>query len=415
MERKDKKYKFTNKENYEDYSSGRVLYGAPNATNFPVRFSSEIFQRCNDYLSKKGKQGPYTIYDPFCGIGYSLSVMSFLHGSDIKSIIASDVDKTMIEFAEKNLSLLTIKGLNTRIEELQGFIEKYKKDSHKESLESAYRLKEKLVEPIGLQIFQFNILTNEPLLDFVKNIDIVIADLPYGKLTNWEDVENESNPTQRFLDKVRDRLSKESIVAVSFNKKQKVEYEGFNKIKAFTLGKRKVLLLEPIKFEMKTVDVVELYSDLENLGIKVWIDGGWGVDALLGKQIREHQDLDIAINQKDVEPLLKTLTKLGYRELKKDNDHNFVWADNFGHGVDIHAFITDKNGSIIGGIMYPNESLTGLGTINAHSVRCISAKYMIEFLAPWLNKHPHKYLEAISALCKKFKIEYPIEYIKFTK
>ena len=34
-------------------------------------------------------------------------------------------------------------------------------------------------------------------------------------------------------------------------------------------------------------DVVALYTELESLGIKIWIDGGWGVDALLGKQTCE--------------------------------------------------------------------------------------------------------------------------------
>jgi lincosamide nucleotidyltransferase A/C/D/E len=42
---------------------------------------------------------------------------------------------------------------------------------------------------------------------------------------------------------------------------------------------------------------------LEKLGIEIWVDGGWGVDALLGEQTRPHKDLDIAIQQKDVPQL----------------------------------------------------------------------------------------------------------------
>ncbi len=34
---------------------------------------------------------------------------------------------------------------------------------------------------------------------------------------------------------------------------------------------------------MTSADVIDLYATLENLGIKIWIDGGWAVDALLGK------------------------------------------------------------------------------------------------------------------------------------
>jgi lincosamide nucleotidyltransferase A/C/D/E len=51
---------------------------------------------------------------------------------------------------------------------------------------------------------------------------------------------------------------------------------------------------------MTSSEVLDLYSSLEILGVEIWIDGGWGVDALLGKQSRPHQDLDIAIQQKDL-------------------------------------------------------------------------------------------------------------------
>src|SRR5438876_8784156 len=49
-----------------------------------------------------------------------------------------------------------------------------------------------------------------------------------------------------------------------------------------------------------SVDVVDFYKTITQLGVDLWIDGGWGVDALLGEQTRPHKDLDIAIQQKDV-------------------------------------------------------------------------------------------------------------------
>jgi len=46
---------------------------------------------------------------------------------------------------------------------------------------------------------------------------------------------------------------------------------------------------------------VHWYLDLfDTLGIRVWIDGGWGVDALLAEQTRPHEDLDIVIPEGDV-------------------------------------------------------------------------------------------------------------------
>jgi hypothetical protein len=44
---------------------------------------------------------------------------------------------------------------------------------------------------------------------------------------------------------------------------------------------------------MDAATVVALVDLLERRGVDVWLDGGWGVDALLGYQDREHDDLDV--------------------------------------------------------------------------------------------------------------------------
>jgi len=58
----------------------------------------------------------------------------------------------------------------------------------------------------------------------------------------------------------------------------------------------------------------------------VWLDGGWGVDAILGKQSREHGDVDIVVQQKDALKLRKLLKEMRYQEVKRDDisDWNFV-------------------------------------------------------------------------------------------
>lgn len=54
---------------------------------------------------------------------------------------------------------------------------------------------------------------------------------------------------------------------------------------------------------MEEKDVIEIYNLLEENNVKVWIDGGWGIDSLLEKQTRSYADLDIAIARKDVSKL----------------------------------------------------------------------------------------------------------------
>ena len=42
--------------------------------------------------------------------------------------------------------------------------------------------------------------------------------------------------------------------------------------------------------------VVAFCDWADGLGVTYWVDGGWGVDALLGEQTREHADLDLALD-----------------------------------------------------------------------------------------------------------------------
>ncbi|MBE1497367.1 lincosamide nucleotidyltransferase A/C/D/E [Amycolatopsis lexingtonensis] len=46
----------------------------------------------------------------------------------------------------------------------------------------------------------------------------------------------------------------------------------------------------------------------------VWLAGGWGIDALLGRQTREHGDLDLLHRAKQEPAVLRALEALGYRE-----------------------------------------------------------------------------------------------------
>ena len=70
---------------------------------------------------------------------------------------------------------------------------------------------------------------------------------------------------------------------------------------------------------MTAKDVVRLYNQLKGLGVQIWIDGGWGVDALLGKQTRPHEDVDIVIQQKDLLVLRKLLEDQGSRDVPRDD------------------------------------------------------------------------------------------------
>ena len=46
---------------------------------------------------------------------------------------------------------------------------------------------------------------------------------------------------------------------------------------------------------MTATDVLGVLSRLEAAGLTAWVDGGWGVDALLEETTRDHGDLDVAV------------------------------------------------------------------------------------------------------------------------
>src|SRR5262245_61451300 len=146
---------------------------------------------------------------------------------------------------------------------------------------------------------------------------------------------------------------------------------------------------------MTADDVIDLYRALEGAGIRIWIDGGWSVDALIGRQLRPHRDLDIALEWKDVPRLRDLLTERGYVQVRDEGQWNFVLADGAGHEFDVHAFVYDRDGNIVEGCLYPAAALSGSGSIGGHKIQCISPEQMVVFLAPWIHKWPEKYLPAV--------------------
>jgi lincosamide nucleotidyltransferase A/C/D/E len=116
---------------------------------------------------------------------------------------------------------------------------------------------------------------------------------------------------------------------------------------------------------MKSEDVVDVLQYIEQNNIRVWLDGCWGVDALLGEQTRSHEDLDIVIQQQDIPKLRKLLEAQGYKDVERDDTSawNFVLGDDDGHEIDVHAVIFDEEqnglyGPSKKGIYYPYASLT---------------------------------------------------------
>jgi lincosamide nucleotidyltransferase A/C/D/E len=161
---------------------------------------------------------------------------------------------------------------------------------------------------------------------------------------------------------------------------------------------------------MTANDVVEQYNTFTAARIDIWIDGGWAVDALLGRQTRPHDDLDIAVEERHVPALRAILEGRGYRDVPRDDSHrwNFVLGDDGGRQVDVHVVVLDAAGKVVDGLGYPTESLAGSGTIDGHAVRCIEPRHLVNFHSgyPIRDKDRHD----VAALCERFGIDLPQAY-----
>ena len=162
-------------------------------------------------------------------------------------------------------------------------------------------------------------------------------------------------------------------------------------------------------------DVIEFLQLLDQNHIKVHIDGGWGVDALLGEQTRPHSDLDIAIEHIDVPVIRALLEARGYQDILRDDtrDCNFILGDDQGHQIDIHTYTFDADGNLVFGVPYPPESLTGRGSIRGYPVKCIPPEWMVKFHTGYkLDENDYR---DVKVLCQRFGIEIPLEYEEFMR
>jgi lincosamide nucleotidyltransferase A/C/D/E len=157
------------------------------------------------------------------------------------------------------------------------------------------------------------------------------------------------------------------------------------------------------------VNIIDL---LESESIDVWLDGGWGIDALLQIQTRPHRDVDIIVEVTDVPEVRTLLEERGFKIMEGKPPHSFVLTNDSGLEVDIHAVRFDENGNGIYRMqngedwIYPAEGFLGCGKVSNRNVKCLSAP--IQVLC-----HTHGYtpvqkdFEDMKKLVEKFGVELP--------
>ena len=134
-------------------------------------------------------------------------------------------------------------------------------------------------------------------------------------------------------------------------------------------------------------EVLRVFHALDGAGFRFWVAGGWGVDALLGRQTRVHRDLDLALDvtHAALDRALSALEGLGYGVETDWRPARVELAAPSARWVDVHPIVFDERGTAwqanLDGLppfRYPPDAFTE-GSIGGSSVRCVSVAQQLLF------------------------------------
>jgi lincosamide nucleotidyltransferase A/C/D/E len=88
-------------------------------------------------------------------------------------------------------------------------------------------------------------------------------------------------------------------------------------------------------------EVLEVLGALRRAELRVWLDGGWGIDALLGEQTRDHEDV---VELDRLDDVLRAVARLGFVLVEDHLPTRAVLRSPAASQIDIHPVIFDEDG-----------------------------------------------------------------------
>jgi lincosamide nucleotidyltransferase A/C/D/E len=167
---------------------------------------------------------------------------------------------------------------------------------------------------------------------------------------------------------------------------------------------------------MTAESALALLDVLSARDVQACVAGGWAVDALLGRQTRDHSDLDLWLPAAHLEPLIVAFAGVGLDRLfpvPGDRPWNFVLHDGAELRVDLHLYEQLSGdsihyGSVVSGVVFPASALAGRGTIAERTVRCEAPEWAIRWHSGYQPREVDRH--DVPLLCSRFGIDLPVGY-----
>jgi lincosamide nucleotidyltransferase A/C/D/E len=134
---------------------------------------------------------------------------------------------------------------------------------------------------------------------------------------------------------------------------------------------------------MGAADVAEVVALLAAQDVSVWVSGGWGVDALVGRRTRRHDDLDLLVDRDDTPRAITALRATGYRQVGANVVEHALLPERVllhhprGYAIDLHPvdvdeWLRDTVAPQLPGEADPAAAAFATGHLDDRAVPCLS-------------------------------------------
>lgn len=169
---------------------------------------------------------------------------------------------------------------------------------------------------------------------------------------------------------------------------------------------------------MEAQDVLDVLAVLEEAGVSPTLEGGWGVEALLGAQHRDHTDVDLVIDLRQVRPAVEALAEVGFGIVEHDGVQTVRLGDRYDRVIDLRSVAHDGEGNAWvatrdpedGPPDFPAESFT-YGWVAGRQVPCISPELQAEMHRGY--EPPEDHVADVVRLGERFATPVPAEYRRY--